>query len=199
MRLTILAIFVVISISCKAQSPVIPLGDYNSELINGAYQKDVNNDLNSFEGTWVYDNGTVVFTISFRKVIQYFNGRYYRDELIGDYRYEVNGVEILDYLFDFNNPNINDAQHSIKGNSLIYKNWFPKCLECGIDEPRFELTFYDTERKYLSSKIVVRHFVENDVEKIKVWLYDRGTVVLPYEGAPEVIRVPYGEYTLVKQ
>ena len=186
-------------LSCKAQSPIIPLGDYNTELVSGSYQKDVNNNLNSFEGSWKYESGNTSFTISLRKISQYFNGHYYRDDLIGDYSYIENGVELVNSLPDFNNPNINDAQHDISGNRLIYKNWFPRCQECDIDEVRFVLAFYDVERKYLSSEIAVRHFIEGGVEKIKVWLYDSGSAVLPYDGAPEEIRVPYGEYVMIKQ
>ena len=186
-------------LSCKAQTPIIALGDYQTEAINGAYFKDINNELNKFEGTWKYENSNTSFTISFREIIQDFDGRWYNDELIGDYKYIENGIELVNYLPDFNDPNVNNAQHSISGNMLIKKNRFPRCLECDINENRFVLYFYDSERKYLSSKIAVRHFIEGGVEKIKVWLYDSGSAVLPYDGAPEEIRVPYGEYVMIKQ
>ena len=199
MKYIIIITAILTTLSCKSQNPIIALGDYNTEIVNGAYLKDTNNDLNSVEGTWKYENGNTSFTISLRKITQYYNGHYYRDDLIGDYSYIENGIELVNNLSDFNDPNVNDAQHDIKGNMLIKKNRFPQCQECNTDEVRFVLTFYDIERKYLSSKIAVRHFIEGGVEKIKVWLYDSGSAVLPYDGAPEEIRVPYGEYVMIKQ
>lgn len=199
MKYLIITAIIISALSCKAQSPIVALDDYASEYTNGGYRKDINNQLNPFEGTWKYESGNTSFTISFRKIVQYYNGSWYADELIGDYIYIQDGVELVNNLPDFSNPNINNAQHNISGNRLINKNRFPRCPECETNEPRFVLYFYDTERKYLSSKIAVRQFTENGVEKMKVWLYDAGSAVLPYEGAPEVIRVPYGEYILIKQ
>ncbi|MDH7912125.1 DUF6705 family protein [Winogradskyella sp. SYSU M77433] len=197
MKYILLTLIIFSFLSCKAQSPIIPLGDYGTEITEGSYQKDVDNLLNPFEGTWKYENGNTSLTISLRKITMYYNGRDYRDDLIGDYRYVEDGVELANYLPEFNNTN--DAKHTVKGNALIQKNWFPRCPECDDGEPRFVLSFLDPERKYLSSEIAVRQYTEDGVEKLKVWLYDAGSAVLPYEGAPESIRVPYGEYVLVKQ
>lgn len=198
MKKIILILIIASTLSCKAQSPIIALGDYQTEIINGSYQKDVNNYLNPYEGTWKYQSGNTSFTISLRKITQYYNGSYYRDDLIGDYKYIENGIEIANYLPEFNNTN--DAKHVLKGNMLINKNRFPRCPECDTNEPRFKLTFYDTERKYLSSEIAVRQFTENGIEKMKVWLYQTGIIgPLPNENSPQQPRVPYGEYTLIKQ
>lgn len=188
-------------LSCKAQSPIISIGDYSQDIVAGCYLKDVNNQLDPFVGTWSYQNGNTSFTISFRKIVQYYNGTWYEDKLIGDYQYIEEGQELVNYLPNFNDPNINDAQHTIKGSMMIYTKQFPKCEECEDSDirERVRLTFYDTERKYLSNELVIWYYIENyNIEKIKVWLYDAGTAVLPYEGAPQEIRVPYGEYVLTK-
>ncbi|WP_323789279.1 DUF6705 family protein [Psychroserpens sp.] len=200
MKHTILIFSILCIVSCGAQSPIISLDDKGLDgIINNAYYKDVDNDLDEYVGTWVYENGDTSFTISFAKKTQSFNGKWYEDLLVGDYQYIANGVEVLNYLPRLTDPNINDGQHTIDGNGVIYKNYFPKCSECGINERRIVLYFSDLDRNYLSSEIAIRHFTESGVEKIKVWLYDSDSAVLPYEGAPEEIRVPYGEYVLVKQ
>ncbi len=188
------------SFSCKAQNPIISLDNKGQDgIINNAYYKDIDNDLDAYIGTWAYENGDSSFTMSFLKKTQSFNGKWYQDLLVGDYQYIVNGIQVLDYLPRLTDSNINDGQHTIDGNRIIYKNFFPKCDECDINERRIVLYFSDLDRNYLSSEIAIRHYIENGVEKIKVWLYDSDSAVLPYEGAPTEIRVPYGEYIMTKQ
>ena len=186
-------------LSCKAQSPIIALGDYQTELVNGAYLKDINNDLNFFEGTWKYENDNTSFTISLRKIVQYYNGSWYEDLLIGDYKYVENGIVIANYLPRLTNPSVNDAQHYITGNFIVNKNQVPRCEECDASDRRFKLSFADPERRYIKCQVILRHFIEDSIEKIKIWLYHSDGGMLPYEDTPTVIRVPYGEYVLVKQ
>ena len=43
--------------NCKAQSPIIAIDSLGMHNTENAYYKDLNNELNSFEGTWLYTNG----------------------------------------------------------------------------------------------------------------------------------------------
>jgi len=195
-KLTLLILFVT---SCKAQSPVVSLdaiGDY--EDTNGIYYKDIDGDLDKYVGTWKYTNGTTSLTITFKKVIQYYNGEWYADKLVGDYKYVKNGVVILDYLSRVNSPTVNDAQHYIDGYLIIYPKQFVKCDTCAHLERRIKLFFDDPERYYLANAMAIRHVNVNGVEKIEMNLRDSDTIVLP-EGAEPQPRVPYGDYTLIKQ
>ena len=47
-----------ITIACKAQTPIIDIEDNQGYDVNGAYYKDTKNQLNPFEGTYIYTNGT---------------------------------------------------------------------------------------------------------------------------------------------
>ena len=42
MKQIILFTLILLALSCKAQNPIIALGDYNTEIVNGAYLKDTN-------------------------------------------------------------------------------------------------------------------------------------------------------------
>ncbi len=45
------------SFSCKAQNPIISLDNKGQDgIINNAYYKDVDNVLDAYVGTWIYEN-----------------------------------------------------------------------------------------------------------------------------------------------
>ncbi|MBR9913464.1 MAG: hypothetical protein GYB32_01350 [Algicola sp.] len=96
----------------------------------------------------------------------------------------------------------NDAyDYNLQGNDIIGKfSDAPDCDTCLLSERRISLTFYDPDpnREHLHDAIVLRHVVENDVERIETVIYSAGTVVQP-EDQPDSPRVPYGAYTLTKQ
>ena len=50
MKKNIIISLLLVCFSCKAQQPVIPLDDNTADVINNAYYKDLNNDLNKFVG-----------------------------------------------------------------------------------------------------------------------------------------------------
>ena len=91
----------IISLSCKAQLPIISTVDWandddnNIELIDGCYLKDVENKFAPFIGTWKWESGTSLLEIEFLKVEKVYNdkSKYYSDFLVGKYRYVDNGIE----------------------------------------------------------------------------------------------------------
>jgi hypothetical protein len=182
-----------------SQSPIVGLEENNlPDHFDGYYFKDLNNELDKYVGTWKYTNGTTILTIQLVKREQIFSGTWYEDELHGEYRYVENGLEVVNYLPRLFDPSVTVAQHTIDGNKLVYKNYYPECTECAIDEKRVILKFSDRARMYLRSQILVQHFVENGVEKIKINLDGSGPMIIA-PGDPTEPRVPYGEYILVKQ
>ncbi|AXT18958.1 hypothetical protein D7030_15020 [Flavobacteriaceae bacterium AU392] len=194
MKNLILLLITLASLSCKAQSPVYGISE-RVKLSPNSYNKDIDNDLNKFEGTWVYQNGTTSFTIVFQKLVQYFNGDWYEDKLIGSYKYIENGTELVNYL-----PSFSTSKFTIDGNTVKVKESLPIiCNDCSLNERRIELYFQDTERSYLSSKIIIRYVNDNGVDKIQAHLYGFGPYIPPSDDAPDSIRVPYGDYVLIKQ
>ncbi|GEM53659.1 hypothetical protein EB1_34490 [Empedobacter brevis NBRC 14943 = ATCC 43319] len=89
------------SLKIFSQSQIIPLKTPLAELPEGAYLKDVNNELNQFVGTWTYTEGSKKYTINFKKLIkEEFNWgpHYYKDMLIGGYKLEVNNQIIYNSI-----------------------------------------------------------------------------------------------------
>jgi hypothetical protein len=74
-----------LALSCKAQSPIVPLDTYIHEIADNSYVKDIDNELNKFIGTWIFSDGTSTFTLVLQKQIQTFNDDYYEDYMIGEY------------------------------------------------------------------------------------------------------------------
>ena len=184
--------------TCKAQSPVVSLDTFYQDTVEGVYFKDLNNELNKFVGTWVYNDGNTTLVIQLQKVVQHYNGEWYEDLLIGEYQYIENGVEVFNSLSRLNSPLVNNAQHYLDGNQLLKKTQIVSCEDCDIAERRVLLFFSDPERKYLHNKLAVRYVDNNGVESIEVKLVSSGSYVSPYENAPKESRVPYGNYTLIK-
>ena len=87
-------VLLLLSINCKAQSPIIDIIDDDGSEVNGAYYKDVNNLLNPFEGTYVYTSGSTTLKIVLVKKVLQYNSQYYEDLIIGEYQYKKYGVQI---------------------------------------------------------------------------------------------------------
>ncbi len=202
-----ISIIFIAFLSCKAQSPIIPLTDYSQGFgtTAGAYHKDTESFLNNFEGIWTWTEGNSSLTIELKKIVQHqstmplTNVNFYEDFLIGEYAYIENGTQIVNTL-----PQLifgtQDQERNIFGNLIIHRYIPPQCTECPQNELRVKLNFWDTERDYLRSSLVLRHGVDSTgQEYIIAKLYGDGTYVEPYQNAPDEPRVPYGEYVLLKQ
>ena len=96
-------------ISCNAQT--YPLRTYTN-IPENAYLKDTNNELPSYEGTWVgtWNNKTIFMT--FKKIDGKFNSvlKYYEDFLIGKFKIIDSNGSIL-----FDNTTISDNNSKIDG------------------------------------------------------------------------------------
>jgi hypothetical protein len=196
---------VLITISCKAQNPIIPLYNGSDKFqTNNAYYKDVDNDLGKLIGVWIYEDNTTTLKIEIQKLIQHYyqesnNGiSYYEDYLIGEYQYKENGNEIINTLSNLSNLSFNTENHNILGSRIIDWAKRPQCDECNPNIRRINLSFYDPGRDYIDARIIIKHFIENGIEKIRATIID-GYKVLPYPDAPVVMRIPFGEYILTKQ
>jgi hypothetical protein len=184
--------------SCKAQSPIVNIDASRSSTVDGAYFKDLNNEFNKFIGTWVFTDGTNTLTIELKKVEMVYNGKDYEDKLVGEYKYQGNGLVIVNTLNNIDNHNT--AKHAISGRTLINNDQSIICDDCETNERRVELYFDDSERRYLTSYIILRYLnSETNPEKITATSYLYSSIPFPYEGAPGSPRVPYGTYLMEKQ
>lgn len=195
----ICSIFILVSLLCKAQNPILSLTDNSNEsLLNNAYYKDLDGVLNNYVGTWKYTNGSTSLTVVLKKKEQVYNDEWYEDMLIGEYKYVENGIELIntlnliDSLTDYYN-------HNITGNSIIGKGQFIPCNSCTPFEKRVLLFFHDPLRDYLSNMVSIRFFTENNIQKIEIQIGASSGAAIIDDSLPFETNVPYGNYVLEKQ
>lgn len=201
MKNIIKIIILTISLNCYSQSPIINIIDKDGTRTTGAYYKDVNNLLNTFEGTWLYTNGNTTLKIIMIKKIQQFNGRYYEDLIIGEYEYKVNGIVVISTLNELNNNYSNQRSHSIDSNTLLTNENRPKCTNCTVNEKRLGAGFEDPVRDSYGT-MIVKKTTQNGLEAIQIKTRLSGYGTPWIEGQPQPptdFTVPAGEYTLIKQ
>lgn len=160
-----LLIFTVIS--CKSQSPIYTLGQSPINKPNNCYLKDTNNVLNKFVGTWTYSENGKILTVIIQKAEMVKLIDYYVDELLGNYKYIVNGNTVV-------NTNINTfagEKSRIFGFTLWEGN-----------SNKVTLYFTDPERPRVYSNVILTYSNQNGVEKIHWDL--KVTGIVPAQGIP---------------
>ena len=192
-------ILIILSFSCKAQNIV---SIYNTPLSapQAPYYKDIDSDFNPLEGEWKWENGNSSLTIQMQKMTMISQGNGYSDIMIGEYKYIENGTELVNYLPLV--PNTSNLQtHNLWGGIITTLNkGFPPCAECAPNTRFIIVSVTETDKPGLYGKMVMAHFTENNVEKIRmrIWNTYNENVSVDYTG-PNDITIPEGVYTLVKQ
>lgn len=188
---------------CNAQ--IIPL--YESGLdIEGAYYKDVNNDLNNFVGTWKYVNGTTSLTITLQKkeMQQYSDNSVscVEDIIIGGYKYVESNIEKINTLPLLSQNLLNSYDYSIFGNILLPPAT-AYCEGCLSNLRRVQLQFIDPDRHILGmeSKMIFARADSGGVQKLLLrFIVTSGGLKDINSPRPyDEYTVPFGEYLLVKQ
>jgi hypothetical protein len=191
-------LFLYATIGCKAQTPVIDIEDNQGYDVNGAYYKDTKNQLNPFEGTYIYTNGNTTLKIVLQKKIMstIASRRFYEDLIIGEYQYIENVVEKRNTLNKLNNNYLNKKEHSIFG-SLLITGTDLGCADCSPTEKRIKGSILDNVAHALGN-IQLRRITVNGKAAIKLNLYwemrskNEGQVLLQPFIAP-------GDYILIKE
>lgn len=195
-----LLLILFITISCKAQSPIFDIMDFQHRIqdINGAYYKDINNLLDPFVGTYLYTNGNTTLKIVLqKKTMSFALNKYYEDVLIGEYQYIENGVEKVNTLNKLNINYSDKSNHSIDGN-LIISQGSPGCEECLYGEKALYIGLVDGTSNN-TARLIIRRVFENGVPAIKISLGWRTRYKRPNDPMPLPPSFPSGYYTLVKQ
>ncbi len=182
-------------LNCKAQSPILPLSDWTDEQTN-AYYKDLNNELNAFEGTWLYTNGNTSLKIVLVKKTMYFNGNYYEDLIVGEYQYIEDGVEKINTLASLN-LNLGFS-HKISGSSILNTCFFLPTDDCVEGEIRLNVSLIDAITPHWANVLLQKRVV-NGQDALKAF------IVFNYSGNdyPDVLPSPtlpwQDVYILIKQ
>ena len=208
----IIILFFFATTSGLAQSPVIDIHsthDYGD--IPNAYYKDIENFYGQFVGTWVFSQNNRTLKVVFQKKEMFYDNippvSYYSDFLVGEFQYIENNIELANTLSNItiNHSNIND--YNIIGISKIDALGFPPCEDCPLTSKRLSMDFDEpaNDDAGLAANFVIRRFVENGVEKLKVqFIMTSGPFGSKKDNfnVPSVARkhtIPYGDYTLIKQ
>lgn len=125
-NIIIILSFIIATYTVNAQEIVIPIeGDCPSKTYpEGHYHKDINNLLNKYEGTWVYDDGVHFFSITFTKILNHdaaegwFDSGEKNDLLTSQFIYKFNNTVIYD-TFDMTLPEYQRHIFMISGNGII--------------------------------------------------------------------------------
>ncbi len=196
--LNILLIFTIFS--CKAQSIIKSLdGDGSCPPYDiDCYEKDVNNEFEKFEGTWLYLNGATQITFQLKKEIRYqaFPNSNYEDLLVGEYKYIENGVEIANTLSDFDNSLISGYGHKISGGVFMHR--LPShCIDnSDVAEIKVMLFIKHPTQEYTEGRVILRYLNDNGIEKLQACIYDNTTLGnIPNARIP----IPNGYSEFVKQ
>lgn len=182
-------------------SPILdPTHPYAS--VEGAYYSDVNNDMNKFEGEWLWQNGNSSLLFKIEKVVEYAslhpvkNINYTVDFLVGEYKYIQNGAVLINTIPLFNT--LEGRSHNIYGLNLLRKYNRPKCNECDQEEIRVLLRLIDPNRPGIQTTLVLRHGVQSGSQQEYITVRIYTSYAPPNEQYIEAT-VPSGTYTLFKQ
>lgn len=188
--------------SCKAQTfPLFnPPNDFD---VDGAYYKDLDNDLTKLVGTWQYTNGNQTFKIILKKKIQdTINSPqkgvvFTEDVLYGEYNYvDIDGSEIINTLSNIDNYTNDVSQHLVYGNYIKSKMDFPPCNDCIDGERRVKVLIDDPSRNYFDYDMEIRHIpgdaLLGTTEQIKIKIKRTDMAPVP-EGQPTDDRLPLNQ------
>jgi hypothetical protein len=195
MKKLILILLLAVISSCKAQSPIINILEWNGETPTNCYLKDISNDINTFTGTYLFDDGTTYFKVQLKKVPMAYTGSYYEDLLVGEVEYRVNGVTLLNTLPMFNMYDEEPFKHKIQGFSVLKNTDRPYCTECFPNEKRMRVTLNDTKRTF---SLVIRKMIIGGNEALKFSLICTAEMKNYGEPTTEPIIYPT-DYILIKQ
>lgn len=192
-------------VSCKAQTIIQSRNNFDLDTPNGGYYQDANNLLNPYIGTWVYSNGSTSLTMKLRKVIHYYNGKFYSDLLVGEYQYIESGVEKLNTLSQFDIDYPLQYDHQLNGNNLLYSTDKPNpCTTCNNSVSRVNITYSDNVKGIMGSFYMGLSATSNLVANI--YISSNG---IKYSGDPNDVStlttehvgttIPNGWYSFAKQ
>lgn len=197
-------------ITCKAQSPIYDISEPHSEKTSGSYFKDLNGNLDGYDGTYSYHNSyydsvfgiyisTELIIVLKKKVLSH--GYYYEDLIVGEFQLKRNGSIVINTLPNINTNYTNEKiNHAIKGHRIITGTGYG-CPDCLPTEKRLRLSLIDS----MSPNIVgldIRKTTVNGAPAIKVLIFGQESdFVRSANGdlSTSSRMLDPGEYLMIKQ
>lgn len=196
---TIIISLLFLSLSCKAQSPIIDIEKKPSSFEKpqkNAYYKDINNFYNDFEGTWIATEGNKVLKIELKKLTAIPNDiPYYSDYIVGEYQYIENGVEKTNTL-----NNLDQYNKGLSGGYLLKSHYVPTCKDCDPQKRRLRIPFFDRSRD-LNGIFTFQLIKLNGKKALKGLLIGSSGASYDIDSPPPFLEmtVPSGYWTFIKQ
>ncbi len=192
---------IITALSCKSQTQIIDVQNYDGKDIAGAYYKDINNVLQPFVGEYLYTNGSTSLKIVLRKKTMStpYNNKFYEDLIIGGFQYIENGQEKANTINELNFfTYTNGWKYSINGNTILTKG-DPPCKNCIIGEKALRLGLIDNATDNWAV-CAVRRIIQAGQPAIEIFVYWQGPKAWAY-GTQEPKNPSFngGYYTLIKQ
>jgi len=177
--------------------PVLPLEDWSDAQPN-VYYKDLENQLDPFEGTWLYTDNDTSWKIILKKETMFFNGNYYEDLIGGEYQYIKNSVELINTLSNI--ETVEGWNHRIDGNAIINDCDYLPPTDCVDGEDRLEVTITDPVTGHAGAVYFRARTVNGQDVLLAYVIFDQKS---SYNGLtqpkPEPSMPWQQEYTLIKQ
>lgn len=198
MKNIFITLTVIFSTQIYAQSPVFSLENWDGEVQQGAYYKDLFNVLDNFEGTWLYtdeNTNTSLKIVLIKKEAHYSTKRnLYEDLMVGEYQYIENGIEKINTL-SLLNQNLG-YNHKITGNTIHKTCDFLPVEDCIEGEKRLSLGLIDITEGHWARMLLHKRII-NGQEAINV------LIVFNYVGeenpTPDPTLPWQQEYVMFKQ
>ena len=200
MKYNFITFILLLVFSSNTYSQTYPLYNTPENLyfVDNAYYKDMNDDLNKYEGTWRINlNINSFFEIRFTKV--FYNDLSMRrkyDTLIGEVKFVENNTLRYDTTSNVTNIYANHAIMAWGIFDTVFGMYQFECPLCLSNEKYIQGYFEDPIRNLLPGDISMKHFTENGVEKIKIKLLIVGSIADDFDY--DDFLLPSGEYILTK-
>lgn len=141
-------------VNCKSQT--LSLRPTSYEIIEGSYEKDINNELSAYTGTWIGTWNNKKISITFKKITNHYDSslKYYKDYLVGKFKVIDN---IGNVLFDNSTVIDNDA----KINGINFRRYNTK----------YSLVYIDKDLCGITGDIAI-NFTDSTKTKLQ-WTYSK--------------------------
>ena len=205
MKSVFILILLLLVFSVKAQDAlIVPINADYDGIPPNAYYKDLDNELDGYVGEWKFSDSYREFTVVLQKkeMVSLAPLGGYSDFIVGEYRYIENGVQIINTI-----PLLASAANEVDNRNIIGSLLFSgptlyvPCPDCGVNEKRLKLGFFDPQRPYVTTvSMFLRINPElTEPQQMTLTIKEMDSYMLPDDTAPLHHRVPYGTYLMEKQ
>ena len=180
MKNILATLFIITFVSCNAQQQILSMNTKGFHIEN-IYYKDIDNELNIYEGTWKGIFNNKIFTITFTKVkLHSLIGNYDQDRVIGKYKMEdTSGNQF------YSTYNLPTEEAKVTSLGFVEQT----------NKTKLRLMFSDL---CIDGEIHISF--ENPQKTLLHWKYfTNQTLVTDDSDCAQYNEMPRGEFTLIKQ